>query len=300
MNVALTLRAHEHELERLTLSELADIANSEHNAVGRALFEAVAHGIRCGEALLMAKRQLAARIEGDALGQYKVADGNRQVWDKWCDENIRFGSHYAGGYMRLAFYKDQLPPEVSLPFIGRDGKERSPSIARALNYVKGLPPIFTPRQKEVPPDERREIRELRKNGLSYRDISKLIGRSEQTVALVCDPERKRRQREAHNRWLRKRKAADRALREKTRDEAIAAAAKTTGGALAESYSVLRSKMAPALDRAISEASDAEVRDALRDALAKLYQCEDKIALALKVPLNVVKWRNARAPSDPIR
>jgi hypothetical protein len=71
--------------------------------------------------------------------------------------------------------------------------------------------------------------------------------------------------------------AAKAKRQAERDRVM----RKIGGSVAETYALIR-KTAQALDRAEKEAADREVRAALRNAQAKLYNAEDAIVRALGI------------------
>lgn len=67
-----------------SLAGLAEIANAEHERVGRSVRQALGSAITAGDALLAARDQ--------------VGSG----WTAWVKENINYGLSTASRYMRLA------------------------------------------------------------------------------------------------------------------------------------------------------------------------------------------------------
>lgn len=240
-----------------TLGELAEIANREHEATLMALGSAIHAAIRCGEALLDA---------------YRIVP--RSEWSAWLGENVSFVRSLAHQYMRLANYKSHLPREVFEPWTRGDGRHFQPSVSRAMKYVAGLPPLAPFHKPLVGEEIKREIRRLRRTGLSYKNIGAMLGVSKRTAYVVCNPTSAV---ERNNRRLRA-KAARRALREQERRKARDNAAKAAGGSLKETYSLIRRAVDEA-QRAFDVATEPEIRAAVNETMTKLHQAEDAISRA---------------------
>lgn len=246
-----------HDVE---LDQLAERANRAHEAVGEALSSAIEHAISCGEALIEAR----ARFE----------DGG---WEAWAIQNLRFSVSSAGNYMRLAHYKDKLPPDVSAPYHDSRGNITWPGLHTALTYLRGLPPI-RPRGSgpAIADVERDEIKRLKAEGLKASEIAGMVGRSESSVEHILYGNRQskaERRRIGAARRERMREQRLWAKREKQRQAAMRA-----GGDLSEAYAALRR----ALDHAegVREAAvKPDLRVAIEAALQAGYRMEDALGQA---------------------
>lgn len=248
-----------------TLAELAGIANTEHAALGANLSSALTHAIRCGEAI----HEAHVRVGGAA-------------WAGWVRENLAMSGSNASRFERLAVYRDLLPPEAMAPWQDASGRTFYPSPSRAMVYLRSLPRLHKNiRDNRTPDVVREEVVRLSAEGLSQARVAELTGVSRSTVKHIVDPAYEKRQRARDAARLKRRAAAERALAEQERLNQRASAARAAGGALAESYSLVR-KLAQKADEARLQA-DPEARTALDRALAKIHQAEDLIGDALKVP-----------------
>lgn len=237
-----------------TLDELAATINAEHRAAElaaddarAAMSEAIRHAIAAGEALTAAKSRVPPR-----------------TWGRWLDENVELSRGSAYRYMRIAHYQDHL---ASLG-------ERI-TLKNAGELLAGLPDVGTRGRK--PNEQREEAQRLAAEGVPKAEIAALLGVDRKTVHNWTDPA-------AYKRWLRRKNAAARRRREaqqllaqKERDEAV----RRKGGTAASAYALLR-RTATELDRAISQATAGEERDALRSALRAAHQAEDEIVRSLKI------------------
>jgi hypothetical protein len=250
-----------------TLTELAEVANAEHQATGAALVDALGHAMNCGNALLAAR---------DKVGP--------KEWDSWMTDNLRFGRGGATIYMRFAYYRHMIPAALTEPYVDSRGGLRQPTFTRAAAYVKGLPPMFDDVFRlRLPQSTRDEAKRLHKEGLNYTQIGNLLGISKNSALLICDPKARARYRANAQERRRQITAGRRALREKERREALDATVKNAGGALADAYSLIR-RAAQRIDQASAEINDSESRHDLRQALTSVFQAEDAIAKSLKVVL----------------
>lgn len=154
------------QLRERNCSSLAAEINSMHHAAQRAAKTAVAHAIKAGELLLVAKS--------------KVPHG---AWLTWLSENCDFSPSTATGYMRLA----QLPPakrqrvvdfslrqaleEIAVP---REAKPRSCASAVAVvERVDHRDLAVEPHRDEDPETERalREREQIAALLLAWNDAS---------------------------------------------------------------------------------------------------------------------------------
>lgn len=239
--------AQDVDLESMSTEELTAIANAEHALVCEHLSMGIVHGIKAGEALWVIKNRRGAT-----------------GWDAWVVENTDFGRAAAKNYCRWAYYKDVL----------LSADERL-TAKNAGAYLKGLPQVpgaRGPRDQETV----EEVKRLREEGKSQREIADLLGVSKSMVDYHTNPHSKE-----------KRKAYQRALHKRQRDAARALAAKEkadairkAGGNIATAYSYVR-KAAAELDAALGEATSPEVRTALRAALAGVHKAEDEIGNAVR-------------------
>jgi hypothetical protein len=247
------------------LQELAATANREHEATNSALAVALEHAFLCGTALLEAHR---------------LAEEEGITWENWVNANLLFGPTHVSNYIRFAYYRSELPSEVFLPWIDKAGHTRQPSLTNALGYVKGLPRIFTTKKANLSAEIKEEVRFLRKQGLTYDAIGELMGINGTTAHRICNPEAEARHKKQTQRRQRTNRSARVALRQQQSATERGRAAKATGDARGEAYSLIR-RAAQKTDEASMATSEKEVRSALRDALTHLHRAEDAIARALK-------------------
>lgn len=241
------------DLSTWTLEELATVAKQEHELVREGLTQALWHAIRSGEALQVA----FDRIEP---GQ----------WIAWLKKNVDVIPGTAANYMRIAHYRDQLPPVNGL------------GIAAAMSYLKGLPE--RPNRKtarKYDQSVRDEAGRLREQGMTYEAIGALFGASQTTVMMWLDPEFYARRHKISIEATRKARKAKQALALQEKREARAAAAKKAGGGLAEAYSTIRLNQL-AIDRAITEATDPDTKVMLQNARGFAIRVESKLVEALGV------------------
>lgn len=259
-------------VDQPTLSDLATEANTEHEKVLAHAQRAVAHAVRCGEALLAARQ---------------IVRGSGGKWELWVAENLTVRESTVRAYMRLAAYKEVV--------FGR--AEAPDNVRAALGYLRGLPSIDGAVYRH-PPELRVEARDLVQAGASKREAAQILGVDPKTIRdWTADlpgagktgrrtVEGKALYQQRAQKLARARKARA-ALRREERDRAM----RKLGGSAADAYAKLR-RTAQALDRALADAADRSVRNGLETALAKVHQAEDEIVRALGV-------ERAR-PQDPPR
>lgn len=247
------------------LRAIADRANAEHAEALAAVRSALIHAINCGDALLEARPL--------------VPEGR---WMDWLRDNFDGSQASAQQYMRLAFYKEHIL-----------GAGEALQIKSAYTYLRGLPAIDgrARRGRRPPPPEEQvsEARRLREAGMTYDAIGEVLAMSGKTIRIWLNPQAGKTQNQAKRREYARRKAARLALQEKER----AALVKKSGGAVAESYSLLR-RTAQALDRAAQEAAAREDRAAIVDALQAVHTAEDHLVRALGIQHGHARARTINA------
>jgi predicted transcriptional regulator len=144
-------------------------------------------------------------------------------WTEWLIENLEVPPGTAKFYVRMATYRELLEAEGIT------------SIEQARNYIRGLPAIDRVSRRVATPELTAEARRLRDADLSFGQIGDLLGVSATTVQKWLDPDLVRRQQEATKRWKQRKKEEVEALQRQRRDAAV----RKAGGAIAESYSLLR-------------------------------------------------------------
>jgi hypothetical protein len=247
----------------LSLNELAAEANREHAAVEDALVGVIMHAIAAGKALLQARR--------------RVALGN---WHEWLADNFAGSRELASRYMRLAHYEDIVlarPWADEQPKVGNQWThDRGAETTRAWEYLRGLPPVSEGRAKRYDEATHEEARRLHTNGVSYREIGRMLGVNHHTIARWCDADYARRRKQEQNRRKKRERAEAARRKAEARDRAIA----RIKGPGPEAYALLR-KAAQLLDRAASESSKPEERAAFLCALDALPKAEDEVVRALR-------------------
>lgn len=238
-----------------TLAELVEVANAEYDQALSSAYSAVIHGFNCGDALLKI-RELVPR--GD--------------WRKWLQENFNGGETTAREYMRLAKYRDLVPPEY---YANRQ---------LAMDYLKGLPHTDSERPSTIPREEIEEVRRLAESGMSQEQISKALGMSRTQVRSRLDPEKSRKDHQRFGKKYEAQRKRAKSAREALRREEVGrerlALMKQTGGNIAKSYALIR-LAAQELDRARLIAKGHEAKLAINAALSKVYAAEDDLVRAVR-------------------
>lgn len=241
----------------LTLDSLADIANREHEQVEQAIdvvragvTAGVMHAIRAGEALTAARQH--------------VPDGE---WEAWVAANIHYAQATVKIYSRLATYRAEV--ERWIEEGGQGG------ILDAFRSLRGLPSV-----SEAPsrPEWEREVALARHaEGVPVNDIANELGIAWVTVKTWVDPTYKAHRRAERNAAKKRRLAAAKALKQQEQDRAV----RKAGGSAADAYAAVR-KAAAALDRALSEAGEADEREHLRAAMSSVHRAEDQIVRSMRL------------------
>ena len=198
-------------------------------------------------------------------------------FESWIESDTGLTYSTANRYMRIAYYKDELPttPE-DWETIGKPGA--GTGIGAATTHLVGLPNI--PRLNDlagnriVTEADRDTALQLRTEGLTYQQIGERLDRSGGTVYFWLNPKAKKANEESGRK---RRHLARIGLKRNARD----AAAKLRGGEVARAYTSVR-KCAIDLDAAIVDSSDEDEKRCLRSALNNVYLAEDRISAALGV------------------
>lgn len=246
----------------MTLEELAASANENE----RRVIEAE----RAAEAA-MGEAVYRAMDVGDALAAVREQVGFGD-WGEWMEVNCVTSAHRLREFVRLAEHR----PHVER-WVLKGGDDGEISVWRAVAAIRGLPRVTA--QKVYEDDVRKEAKRLRSEGVSIRETAGLLGVSPTTVRVWANPAERKRARENSKRYQQKRRAADRALKEKKEREErarLAARADDTGKA----YSEVR-KLTAALSQAIAGVDSAEARNHLREAERLALKAEESIVAALK-------------------
>lgn len=254
------------ELSSLTLEELAEKAKAEHQLSIESAIMAVRHAIRVGEILLVVRERLD-------FGEYEA----------WVEKSVGITYSTASRYVRIAYYKDRLPPTDETGAFGK------PSAAEGINaaqeFLKGLPnvPHVHGSNGRVATQADKELaKQMKADGASYATIGEALGRNQGTIYYWLNPDKAKRNTVSGRKRRQEARKARRLLEAQEKRAASKALAKSLGGAVGDAYSTIRVHL-EALDKAVSASSDnREAYVALRAAQDYAYKVEDKIAEALKV------------------
>ncbi len=235
----------------VSLSNLADIARTEHELCETSLVESLKHAINAGEALLQAKENVP-----------------RGGWYKWLNANLpEFSENAIQIYMRVARYQDRLPADIR-------------GITDARMFLRGLPKATG--FHGYPEEFQIEARRLRgEEGLSYKKIARELGVSDAIVGIWCDKQRWEANIRSTKKHSTQRKKERRALEQKELQARRLHAAKVAGGAIHDAYSKAR-LLGEALDAAVATDDDRRNQDRLRNARDLLFKIENQVAQVLGV------------------
>lgn len=254
------------DLTNRTLDELAGLARESHQLAITTAISAVTHAVRVGEVLLEVRQRIG-------YGGF----------ERWVHGETEIAYTTANHYMRMAYYKDELPEPDDITAWGRPGAGRG--IAAAQRLLVGLPPIPKAHggSSMVATDSERALAaSLHKEGLQYKEIAERLERSVATIYSWINPDYAKRQKARTRQRDQRNKKARRLLEEQEARDARQTAAHSIGGAVGEAYSTLR-KHLDALDRAISAVSEDDAAFyALRRAQSFAYKAEDAFSEALRV------------------
>jgi len=239
----------------ISLEQLAEAINKSHRAAHESAWAAVSHAVEAGQALLEARQRI-----------------DSGTFEDWVSANTEMAYATANRYMRLAFYKDELPTSDGLT-----SATHGVGINAAQKALRGLPPIPKVFGSNGPVATKMDIevaKQMRDEGRSYRDIGEALGRNETTVYYWLNPKSRQRNRDG----ARSRRTAEReAFKRSERDKAV----KRAGGDASHAYSHLR-RCAADVQSAIDKSTDREQGAHLRTALDDLYRAEDQIMKALGI------------------
>lgn len=244
------------DLASMTLDELAARVNSEHALVGASIQAAserlswgLLHGIRSGEALLNARERVQVGY-----------------WEEWVSENTELSMASVQKYTRWATYKTQIL-----------SSEQPLSSDTIGSYLRGLPSCYVPTVRTArPPEVIQEVKRLARQGLKPAEIAELVDMTQGAVRYHIDPAMRSRKRAMQAERRRRQSAERKALAEKEKADAI----RKAGGNISAAYSYIRKALAE-LDAALGDATDTEVRTALRAAIAGAHKAEDYIGKAVR-------------------
>ena len=248
------------DLAGLSLEQLAQAANDQHQAVAGAASQLLKHAIWAGQALIEAK----ARVP---LGE----------WEGWAAENIQFSPSAMAVYMRLATYRDEV---LAGGYAG---------INAAMTALRGKPRADNGKVMRKPDWMRDEVQRLHEAGLTNKAISELVDVSEITIGRWLNPDVRARAAASAKKRNERLRLARIALQQKERDRVV----KQHGGAVAEAYALIR-RAAQQLDRAQDEEINREIAGQIRSALGKVHAAEDEIVRTLKGPSRSKQWLGERS------
>ncbi len=241
------------DLSLLSIETLARIANEENRLVEGAIAsalenfsEGLQHAMRCGEILVTLQERV-----------------NTSTWAQWVEENLTFKPKTAVAYVRVYTYRAHLPsPQMTL--------------GAALAHLRGLPPtgLRRGRPSTYPDEVRDEAIRLRSEGRTLDEIAEVLDVRRATVDYWTSAKARKRQQGYARRYNRETTAARQARR---RAESVAAA----GGSIQKSYDLVR-KLTRELDAALGNATDTDMKNALRASYSAATRCEAEILRALKI------------------
>ncbi len=239
------------DLASLTLEQLAETASREARLAESSMHTALMHAVRCGEALLLAYE--------------RVPHGQ---WQEWVRENVEVAVVTAGMYMRIAYYKDDIPEGMT-------------SWVAARNYLSGKPRIHRRGFPPAPEAIREEARRMRAAGQPFNKIASTLGYSEGAIKYWTDPKypakqaaQKRRQREERARQQR----AEEALRRQEQAKAV----KRYGNQEAEETFISIRRALDASQRALDNSNDVDFKAGMRAVQGHLYKAEEEMLATLKI------------------
>lgn len=219
-----------------SLGELASVAAKEHQAAMKKGLEMLSHAIHAGEALLAAREQVP-----------------RGGWLGWLEKHFPATPATANNYMRIAYYKAELPKELR-------------NVSDAMYSLRGLPGITgTSPQTRYDDDLKETARRLSRSGLPGKEIASRLGVPQPTVSTWVSGSAKQRERDR----ARALKEGKRALERKKRDKAF------KDHPLSDCYFPLRQAMT-AMDVRADRTEDAEERAALRRMISRCQQAEGEL------------------------
>jgi predicted transcriptional regulator len=234
------------DLCELSLEELTELANIEHEATIGLLKDSLVHAIGVGDIL----NEIHTRIP---WGE----------WVGWLEENFS-GSHgTAALYRRIAWYATDVQ------------ESGTSTIADAIAYLQ-LHNLNVPRMGNREATTVKEARKLMEKGLSGRAAARELGISNNKLRWWMGLGKKSAS-SSKKEYLRKKREEKKVKQQIERDEL----ARQRGGSVAEVYSLIR-KAAQQLDAAsLLPGQSAEAKGSLTAAIRLLYKVEDHVVEALR-------------------
>lgn len=205
---------------------------------------------------------LAAVRVGEVLLAIRVLVPHGE-WSAWLEANTNLSIHKAMSCQRLATYKDRVLGKAS-------------TLEEARQLVSGLPSLnLGGGRRQYPQWMRDEAQRLRATtDMSIKAIARELGAGPDAVQSWLNPGYHKRKKRDH---ARKKARAEAALKREERRQA----AQKASAALGDTYSHLR-LTAEALDIAIADLDDPEIKRRLRAARARLTEAEEHIEGALRL------------------
>lgn len=228
-----------------SLDELAAIANGAHEASCIAGASLIQHAIRAGEALEQVRLRLP---HGE--------------WTAWLVENFSGSHDSANLYRRIAFHRELIERAGPTSLVG------AKNLISRTHSDEGL--VLTINARET---RRQRARDLRKTHTAS-EVAEIMGVSTAAVYQWTGDYA-----ETNRRERARRRAALKAVRQREAEKGI----RKVGGGLADAYALVR-RAAKALEQASGEATDAEAKAAISDAMGSLYKSEDAIVRASRSSL----------------
>lgn len=237
-----------------SLRELADEANREHELARESGAAMVEHAIRAGEVL------------EEASGQFE----SRRGYKAWLAENFHASEHTSHLYRRLARYQNEVRASGAM------------SIAKASRYLAGSPDISSKTGPRGTSDiVVADMRRMRTEGWTYKAIAAEVGVSQSTVMYWVRPATKANVKRRAVAAKKITHAAEKALREEQRNQAIKRAVRKAGAATAEAYAMAE-RFQDVIAQAQRETEDRDARRTLSEAAVDFRRGRDKIVRALGV------------------
>lgn len=239
-------------LDDVDIETLARMANEENRLVEECIAaalsdfsEGLAHAMRCGELLVALQERV-----------------NTSKWAQWVAENLTFRPKTAVAYVRVYTYRDQLPSAQM-------------TLGAALAHLRGLPPtgLRKGRPKQYPDEVRDEAVRLRRSGLSLDQVAEVLDVKRGTVDYWSNPKTRKR---SQGNAKRRNREITAALQAQRRAETVKAA----GGSIKRAHALVL-RLTRELDVALRDATDTEIRNALRASYSAATRCEAEILRAVR-------------------
>lgn len=234
----------EVQLTEQRMSELARVANEEHQAVAEHAVGMVMHGVRAGEALATVRDRLP-------YGS----------WMAWLAENFHATPHTAREYIRFAQHQELLKEHGITKYV------------EALRLVRSVAAEGKPTPDERARQRLEAVELYKAGGTSLAKVGELYGVDGTTIRRWVNPDYAEA---VARREAKREKEARKALQQQRRDRA----ARKVGGDLGKTYALIRQALQTA-DRQREESTSRDKRVALRGCLTALHEAEDQISRAIR-------------------